>query len=102
MNRIRKRLVHLHRCRYMTRNRIRKIISLDSTLTKIYRLTSMEIYQLLAMPTQKAILLYHDLLNSDFHHKIKEDMINYKIVYYDYLSYQSLLIYIKIITYVLF
>jgi|SRR5690625_1170863 len=80
MNRIRKRLVHLHRCRYMTRNRIRKIISLDSTLTKIYRLTSMEISQLLAIPTQKAILLYHDLHNSEFHHQIKEDMKTYQIV----------------------
>lgn len=95
MNRIRKRLVHLHRCRYMTRNRIRKIISLDSTLTKIYRLTSVEISQLLAIPTQKSILLYHDLHNPEFHHQIREDMKTYQIVTLVDESYPSMLKTIK-------
>lgn len=80
MNRIRNRLVHLHRCRYMTRHRIRKTISLDPTLKKIYRLTPSEISQFLSIASQKATSTYQDLHNSRLHAEIKQDLKTYHVL----------------------
>lgn len=80
MDHIRKRLVHLHRCRYMTRHRLRKVISLDPTLEKIYRLYPKEISQLLSIPIQKASTLYKDLHNHYLQLRVKEDLKIYHVI----------------------
>lgn len=80
MNRIRNRLIHIHRCRYLTRPRIRQLISFDPSLTNIYRATPSELSQLLSIPVQKATSLYQDLHDVHLHLEVKNDLKNYHVL----------------------
>lgn len=80
MMQVRNRLVHLHRCRHMTRRLIRKTLSIDPSLKKMYKLTKGQISDLLALPNDKAFALYQDLHNSTLHKQAIYDIRKYQVI----------------------
>lgn len=69
---LRNRIIHLNRCRGITRRTISRILTLDSTLSTIYNLSSTHIGQQFAIPYKHAISLHRDLHS----HKLQQEIIN--------------------------
>lgn len=67
------RLLHLHRCRGMTRRFIRLLYRLDPTLHHVYELTPSEITKNFSIPVKRATNLYHDLHDQHLKHRVKID-----------------------------
>lgn len=80
MDRIRKRMIHLHRCRYMTRTRFTYIFSLDPTLINIYSYSPVEIKELLNISINKASELYKDLHEEQFIEQVKWDINTHEMI----------------------
>lgn len=80
MERIRKRMIHLHRSSYMTRPRFTRIFSLDPTLTNIYSYSPVEIKELLNISINKATDLYNDLHDYQFIEQVKRDIHTHEII----------------------
>lgn len=80
MELIRKRLIHLHQCRGVTRRIIRKFIRYDPTLKSIYTLTSTQISQVFSIPHKNASLFYSDFHNQDLKIQINNDLNSYKVI----------------------
>ncbi len=74
MEKIRKRLIHISRCRGITRRTIRKFIRHDSTLESIYKLSSSDISQFFSLPPKKAALFHSDLRNPSLKTQIKHEL----------------------------
>ncbi|SFB20674.1 DNA processing protein [Lentibacillus halodurans] len=77
---VRKRLIHIHRCRGITRRTTRKFIRYDSTLKSIYRLTASEISQFFSLPLNKASLFHSDLRNTTIKSRIRRDLKSVKVI----------------------
>ncbi|MFC7745784.1 DNA-processing protein DprA [Lentibacillus kimchii] len=71
---MRKRLIHIHRCRGITRRTIRKFIHYDSSLKTIYHLTASEISRFFSLPLNKASLFHSDLKNPALKRRIQQDL----------------------------
>ncbi|RKQ37472.1 DNA-processing protein DprA [Oceanobacillus halophilus] len=80
MERVRIRLMHLTRCRGITRRMIQKILVFDSSLTKIYQLSPSDISKIYTLPLKNASLFHSDLHNVSVRKKLKQDLNKYKIV----------------------
>ncbi|WP_164669007.1 DNA-processing protein DprA [Virgibacillus doumboii] len=80
MELIRKRLIHIHRCRGITRRTIRRFFRYDSTLKSIYNLSSTELRQFFSLPQQNASLFYSDLHNNQLKLQLKTDLKVYKVI----------------------
>jgi DNA processing protein len=76
----RERLIHLHQCRGMSRNKLRRLLQLDPSLTQIYTLSSTQITNYLSFSKNQAEFLYKDLHSSMIVEQIRKDMHNYKII----------------------
>ncbi|MFD1360326.1 DNA-processing protein DprA [Lentibacillus salinarum] len=71
---IRKRLIHIHRCRGVTRRTIRKFIRYDPSLKSIYHLSASEISRFFSLPPNKASIFHSDLRNTALKHRILHDL----------------------------
>ncbi|WP_156289052.1 DNA-processing protein DprA [Oceanobacillus salinisoli] len=80
MEKIRLRLIHLTRCRGVTRRVIRKFLLFDSTLTKIYELSPLEISKTFSIPLKNASLFHSDLHNLSVRQRLKRDLSMYQNV----------------------
>lgn len=77
---MRDRLIHLHRCRGITRRTIRKILIHDSRLHQLYLLSSTQISQRYQLPMKNAALFYKDLHTNYLTEQIKFDSYKYSII----------------------
>lgn len=80
MEKVRKRLIHIHRCRGVTRRTIRKFIHYDPTLKSIYSLTASEISQLFSLPLNKASLFHSNLRNAALKTQIQHDLKSISVI----------------------
>ncbi|MFB4167510.1 DNA-processing protein DprA [Virgibacillus sp. JSM 102003] len=80
MELVRKRLIHLHRCRGVTRKTIRKFIRYDPTLKSIYKLTSTQVSQFFSLPHKNAVLFHSDLRSQELKNQLKRDLTSYKVI----------------------
>ncbi|MEN1966888.1 DNA-processing protein DprA [Lentibacillus sp. N15] len=77
---LRKKLIHLHRCRGVTRHTIRRMLKLESSLSSLYQLSSSQLSHHYAIPYKNAQLLYSDLHNQQIHASLKRDINQFTIV----------------------
>lgn len=80
MDTLRLRLIHLHRCRGITRRFIRKLLQFDPSLEQTYHFSSSEITNRFTLPSKNAALFYSDLHNLAIRQQILRDIMNYKII----------------------
>ena len=80
MKALRYKIIHLHRCRGITRRTIRRILQQDPTLTNIYTLSSSMISHFYSLPNKNASIFYSDLHNNHLKHQIKKDLIKYTVI----------------------
>ncbi|RDW17847.1 DNA-processing protein DprA [Oceanobacillus chungangensis] len=80
MTQQRKRLIHISRCRGLTRRMIRKILLQDSSLLQIYSLSPTQISQLFSVPIKNATLFYQDLHNVGIRKQLHADLVNFKTI----------------------
>ncbi|GGA92168.1 DNA-processing protein DprA [Ornithinibacillus halotolerans] len=60
---IRQRLLHLHRCRGLSRTKLRRLLQMDPSLNKIFFLTPSQISEYLLIESKYAHMLYQDMHN---------------------------------------
>ncbi len=77
---IRNRLIHLHRCRGITRKIIWKILHYDSTLKQVYDLSQAQLSKLLLLSSKNANLFYADLHNEALKDRLKQDIKKYTVI----------------------
>jgi DNA processing protein len=80
LNNVRLRLIHISRCRGLTRRIIRRLLHIDSTLTGVYQLTPHDISKNLQIPLKNATLFYHDLHHNIVKRHLIEDLRLYQII----------------------
>ncbi len=80
MPEVKMRLIHLSRCRGISRKRLHKIMDLDSSLKEIYHLSPQALATFLSIPTKTALSIYYDLRNRQLIQNVKEDAKKYGIV----------------------
>ncbi|AXI09071.1 DNA-protecting protein DprA [Oceanobacillus zhaokaii] len=80
MNPQRKRLIHISRCRGLTRRIIRIILFQDPTLLKIYSLSPTQISEQFYLPMKNATLFFQDLHNVGIRKQLTADSTNFKTV----------------------
>lgn len=95
MNTLRVRLIHLLRCRGVTRRFIRKLLHDHSSLTNIYSLSLEEIGKQFNLPAKNAALFHFDLHNLALRQKILDDIQRFKIITIVDETYPSMLNTIK-------
>lgn len=91
MTELRNRLIHLHRCRHITRRRIHKILSIDPRLNEFFTYTKTQIGHALSIPANQANTLYEDLHNLTLQEQIKEDLNRYQVITIIDKNYPSML-----------
>lgn len=77
---VRLRLIHITRCRGLSRKLIRNLLKLDPSLEKIYTLSPQQIAKFLVFPLEKAILFHTDLHDIRLKHKLIVDLNRYQII----------------------
>ncbi|HEX6593920.1 MAG TPA: DNA-processing protein DprA [Bacillota bacterium] len=77
---LRNRLIHLHRCRHITRRIIHKILRIDPTLHHIYSLSTTAISDYFSLPIEKASTVYTDLHSEHLWLQIQRDLTRYHII----------------------
>lgn len=80
MQKIRNRLIHLHRCRGATRRVIRRMFHFDSSLKTIYSLTHHQLKNLFFNSPDKANAFMSDLHNHTLIKHIKQDLLNFTCI----------------------
>lgn len=80
MTLLRNRLIHLTRCRGITRRIIRKILQHDPTLTNVFEFSSQELSLRFSLSKENASTLYKDLHNDELRRQIKRDQEQYGII----------------------
>lgn len=80
MESVSKRLIHIHRCRGITRRIIHHLLQHDPTLKKIYKLSPIEINHLFSLPMNNAQLFYSDLHHSAIRSQLKKDINDYDVI----------------------
>lgn len=91
MKELRIRLIHLHRCRHITRRRIHKILSIDPTLNKFFTYTKTQIGHALSIPANQADILYRDLHDLSLLNQIKKDLSRFQAITIIDKNYPSML-----------
>lgn len=80
MNKLRKRLIHLSRCRKMTRREIWHLLQHDHSLKKVYEMTASQLSQHTSLTLSHAKNLYHDLHSSELWMETISIMRNYHTI----------------------
>lgn len=74
MDKARKRLIHLHHLRSVTRKTLEKMLELDSTLQKIYQLTPQELGHQLAITPKRATAIYNEVRDLEYYKTIRQHL----------------------------
>src|SRR5690625_43639 len=77
---MRKRLIHIHSCRGITRRTIQYLLHHDPTLKQIYSYSSDKLSQFFKIPMKNASIFYKDLHNIKLKRKTFYEISNYNIV----------------------
>src|SRR5690625_2068488 len=77
---MRYRLIHIHRCRGITRRAIHRFLSDDPSLRKIYSLSASKLSQRYSLRIKNAHLFYKDLHSKDIKTQLKRDIKMYTIL----------------------
>ncbi|MRH42247.1 DNA-protecting protein DprA [Aquibacillus halophilus] len=80
MNKLRWRLIHLHKCSGITRPLLWQILGQDPTLTLVYQFSSSELSKNFTITSQKANHLYNDLHNEKIIQSLASDSKMCKVV----------------------
>lgn len=80
MESIRKRLIHIQRCRGITRRTIRYFFQHDPTLEKLYTMSSTHLSQFFSLPMKNARTFYEDLHNPAIKRLLKRDLAIYQVI----------------------
>lgn len=80
LNSLRYKIIHLQRCRGITRRTIARILVKDPKLSSIYSLSSSQLNQWFGIPHQNAIVLHQDLHNATLLSKINKDISNFIVI----------------------
>lgn len=75
----RHRLLHLYRCRSVSRTIIRHLLTQDPSLTYLYDYSSNQLQELLHLSIERANLLYYDLHDNHLIKQVNMDFKNYHI-----------------------
>ncbi|WP_237566157.1 DNA-processing protein DprA [Oceanobacillus massiliensis] len=77
---VRERIVHLQRCRGISRRFIYRLLQQDPSLKEIYNYTPAEITRQFLLPHKNASLFYSDLHNLALRQRILDDLKKFKII----------------------
>lgn len=77
---IRKRLIHLYYCRGISRHFIRKLLTIDRKLTKVYSYSSSDLHNLFFLPLKNAEQFLKDLHNDRLLPNIKEQLQPFEVM----------------------
>ncbi|MUK89927.1 DNA-protecting protein DprA [Ornithinibacillus sp. L9] len=80
MKDLRTRLIHIHRCRGITRRSIRRLLQVDPTLKSIYYYSPTQFSKLLNIPQKNATIFYQDLHNDRIFNQLLLDQNHYSII----------------------
>jgi len=80
LNALRYRLIHIHRCRGITRRTIHKFLTLDPTLRDIYTLSPTQLSQRFLISMKHAQLFISDLHCEDRKTQLKKDLYTYDLM----------------------
>jgi len=80
LEQVRERLIHIHRCRGVSRRTIQKFLQDDPSLQTVYRLTPAQVSQLYRLPMKYASQFCHDLHQDHLRTKLLEDLSHYQII----------------------
>lgn len=80
MEAVRHRLIHIHRCKGITRKMIRKMFRFDPTLLAMYSLTHKQVMNLFSIPSDKATDILNDLHNPSLLKTIEQDLSIYSVL----------------------
>lgn len=75
-----KRLIHIHNCRGVTRNIIKRFFQQDPTLKSIYSLSASSLSKAFLFPMKNATLFYSDLHNLELSETIRDNLRDCDIV----------------------
>jgi DNA processing protein len=74
------RLIHLHRCRGLSRQKLRKLLHLDPSLNMIYHLSTTQLRKTLMISQSSSEALYQDIQNPKIIDEINRDLNEYTIL----------------------
>ncbi|GIO26139.1 DNA-processing protein DprA [Ornithinibacillus bavariensis] len=74
------RLIHLHRCRGISRQKLRRLLQIDPSLKNVFQLSSSQLSRYLSTNQEKSELLYQDLHNEEIIQDIYRDQKRYSII----------------------
>ncbi|GAA0445268.1 DNA-processing protein DprA [Lentibacillus halophilus] len=80
METFRERLIHITRCRGISRRTVRAFIRCDPTLKTFYQRSSSNISQFFSLPSKKAAKFHSDLRNPDLKSQIKHEQTYCKLI----------------------
>lgn len=80
MKHTRYRIIHLSRCKGVTRSILRKFLQKFPTLEPLYQFSPESISQTFSIPPQKASLIYRDLHNRQLIERIKKEIVTFPII----------------------
>lgn len=95
MNEKKWRLLHLHRCRGVTRPLIRKLLTNDPALDHIYNLSQSDFYHLLGKAGERSIQIQKDLQNKSILYELEKDVRSYHTITLLDKTYPAMLKHIK-------
>jgi len=91
LKKIRSKLIHLHRCRGITRRTIRRLWHHDPYLELIYSLSPSEISQQYHLPLQRARSFYSDLHDFKLSQSVHSDLTKFQVITIVDKNYPSIL-----------
>lgn len=71
---LRNRIIHLNRCRGITRRTISRILTLDPALSTIYRMSASQLSQTFNIPYKHGSSIYQDLHSHKLQQEVKNDI----------------------------
>lgn len=80
LDKVRYRLMHIHRTKGIGRKTIREFLRFDATLKKIYTMSMKDLHSHFAIPLKKAHLFYSTLHNNEQKKMLIQDLKKYKII----------------------
>jgi DNA processing protein len=73
-------LIHVSRCRGITRHWIRKVLQKDSSLQQLYQMTPQEINHYYQLPLKNATILYQDLHDGALLRQLESELNDFHVV----------------------
>lgn len=80
MQKVRNRLIHIHRCRGVTRKMIRHMFQYDASLKAIYSLSHKQFMNLFSISSDRVSTILHDLHDYSLIRRIKQDLNHFTVI----------------------